>query len=271
LVGMVSVEHANIILQKCRGVDESPVVDDEGGLPKTVSVENSFRRGTVTTEKAVCDAMEDLYKRLPRLLRERATWSDAPGRAYPSTLRLTVRSVVRGEELHATLKRSRRRPFVTRSKQVPFDGQEVLQGKAREDKLRRLVEPLLRSLVLSSNDINVTRLSIAVADFQDTSPARSKMQVARIPSESHTVSLDTKAYSAVGMGSAYGKLQRSKQNAHEERRAAFMMYPTADQIDPCVLAELPEDIASEVQNNLRNSKAPKRRRIDHFFARRDQK
>jgi hypothetical protein len=181
------------LLQKCRGIDISTVEDDQGGLPKTVSVENSFKRGSVLTQVRVCQAMEELYNRLPRLLHERAGWSTAstkspaalsssplslsleprPPPDYPTTIRLTARIVVKDlSALQSPTGRSRRRPFMTHSKQVAFDGEafmnEISQPAAF---LRRCVNPLLRDLVFKSTDIDVTRLNIAVTNFRSSTLA----------------------------------------------------------------------------------------------------
>lgn len=175
------------MLQKCRGIDISTVVDDQGGLPKTVSVENSFKRGSVLTQERVCQAMEDLYTRLPRLLHERAGWSTStsskstastslplslslkpPPQDYPTTIRLTARVVVKDPSLQSSPTGStRRRPFVTHSKQVAFDGQAFMNESSQPATfLRRCVKPLLRELVFKSTDMDVTRLNIALTNFR---------------------------------------------------------------------------------------------------------
>jgi hypothetical protein len=92
------------LLDLCRGIDHTVVVDDEGGPPKTLSVENSFRRGTTTTMTIGVGStlpaqwhdklLGDLYRRLPRLFDDRTAWSTHPELAYPTTIRLTVRLVV---------------------------------------------------------------------------------------------------------------------------------------------------------------------------------
>lgn len=168
----ISQQKCAILLHLCRGIDTSQVVDDEGGLPKTVSVENSFRRGTVCSMEVLHEAMEDLYRRLPRLVENRKAWSDHPDKAFPTTLRLTVRQV------DNTLRRGKR-PFVTYSRQVPLKNAFFSCGNGNgtseqwSKAVRRLSQPLLQSLVLqqSADDgIDVTRVNIAVADFQDILP-----------------------------------------------------------------------------------------------------
>ena len=101
-----SEQQCDIILGNCRGLDKTRVVDDQGGLPKTVSCENSFRRGTLCSMKGVWVALGQLFDRLPRLLKDRTSWSKRPDSAYPLTIRLTVRVV------DECLRSAKRRPFV---------------------------------------------------------------------------------------------------------------------------------------------------------------
>jgi hypothetical protein len=157
-----------MLLQRCRGFDTSVILDDQGCAQKTISVENSFRRGTVLNPEAVWKGLEDLYIRLPRLLKDRRDWSRDPSKAYPTTIKLTARVVDR------TLVATRRRPFVTKSKQVPFPaGRELLEEadvNRQQFIVRQAIKPLVYALVLNSTGgsyLNVTRLNIAVTNFQD--------------------------------------------------------------------------------------------------------
>jgi hypothetical protein len=142
-------------------------LDDLGGLQKTLSVENSFRRGTVTTHKSVLAAMEDLYRRLPRLLWNRSQWSSDPARSYPLTIRLTVRSAQYAPGS------KRRAPSVTRSQQKPFrDGKLLLSGamateNERSALLRDCLEPMLQSIIFAGTEFDITRINICMANFQD--------------------------------------------------------------------------------------------------------
>jgi hypothetical protein len=163
-----SEEQCDLLIHRCRGLDTTEVVDDEGGLPKTVSVENSFRRGTIRSLEIVWRVLEDLFVRLPRLLQDRASWSLDPDHAFPTTIRLTIR-MVDPSLLH---KRTRRRPYVTRSKQAPFNGKALLQKQDKNDEqqsatLKRCVTPLLQHLLSETMDLNVTRMNIAVTNFRD--------------------------------------------------------------------------------------------------------
>jgi hypothetical protein len=128
-------------------------------LAQTLSVENSFRQGTLQTRQAMLQAMEDLYKRLPILLTERTNWSSNPKLAFPQTLRLTIRSV----SPHNNQR-------LTHSKQIPIDGNR-LSGKDPSDLLRHWVVPLLDLLLVSvahkDGAMDVTRINVALTNFQD--------------------------------------------------------------------------------------------------------
>jgi hypothetical protein len=161
-------ELCDLLLNRCKGLDASNIEDDGGGLPKTVSVENSFRRGTVRTLTDVWTALDDLCVRLSRLLCDRASWSDDPSRSYPTTIRLTTRMM----DPRLAMKR---RPFVTHSKQTAINGKALMKGSddVLEDEtkqagiLKEWVTPLVRQLIHSSIDINLTRLNLAVTNFPD--------------------------------------------------------------------------------------------------------
>ena len=86
-----SEEKCDFLINRCRGLDETEIIDDEGEAQKTLSIENSFRRGSVTTMEAIWRGLLDLFVRLPLLLRDRASWSGCPKKAYPMTIRLTIR------------------------------------------------------------------------------------------------------------------------------------------------------------------------------------
>jgi hypothetical protein len=169
-----------MLLEKCRGVDHSEIYDDFGGLTKTVSVENSMKRGTVTTRDLVWKEVHEFFRRLPRLLDERQSISLDPASAFPTTLRLTARVVDKA------LQASKRRPFTTRSKQVPFDGKTYMankEQKRRHAMMQKILDPMIRGLVFDQGAINVTRINLAVTNFQDL---QSKVQS---PSKGLSVSL----------------------------------------------------------------------------------
>jgi nucleotidyltransferase/DNA polymerase involved in DNA repair len=283
-----AAEHCHVMFQKCRGLDDSPVVDDNGGLSKTVSVENSFRRGTMLTQRAVDDAMEDLYERLPRLLKERALWSQASVKAYPTTIRLTVRSVIKaGSSMNqlASLQQTQRRPFVTHSKQMAIDGQALMaldDVNGKRNFLRRIVAPLMRTLLPSAEQINVTRINVATTNFQDillvaptphSTVRPSNLRLTQSPTcldGSPNLSGTTKGAAAVSVTSDVSDRRESITASKRNTRMSNLRQGDSELlvVDPAVLAELPEDIAAEIRRAYPQMKvaSTKRKRIDQFFA-----
>eukprot|EP00529_Nitzschia_sp_RCC80_P000522 CAMPEP_0113444458 /NCGR_PEP_ID=MMETSP0014_2-20120614/2675_1 /TAXON_ID=2857 /ORGANISM="Nitzschia sp." /LENGTH=869 /DNA_ID=CAMNT_0000335467 /DNA_START=555 /DNA_END=3164 /DNA_ORIENTATION=+ /assembly_acc=CAM_ASM_000159 len=165
------VEKCDTILDRCRGLDPTVVVDDEGGLPKTVSVENSFRRGTVCTVQTLWDVLDDLCTRLPDLLQDRSDSSDDPKNSYPTTIRLTARMVDRTLSQQKT--KQHRRPFTTHSKQVTIQGKRLLSttdGETESSIVKEWVSPLVHQLILTPErrqNMDITRLNIAATNFKD--------------------------------------------------------------------------------------------------------
>ena len=149
-------------------MDKSVVVDDEGAVTKTVSVENSFHRGTVKTMDRVWDELNVLFVRLPKLLEDRAIISAHPKLAYPSTLRVTVRI------LDPSLRGRKRRPFVTRSKQMAVNGKALMAATETTTKTTMLtdwVKPMVKTLLITERgtaELDLTRLNLAVTGFADT-------------------------------------------------------------------------------------------------------
>jgi DNA polymerase iota len=292
-----AAEQCRLILQKCRGVDDTGVVDDQGGLQKTVSVENSFRRGTMLTMAAVTSAMEDLYERLPRLLDDRALWSTAPTKAYPTTIRLTVRSVVRGSLLAQQQEtHTKRRPFATHSKQMTIDGRAIVELKdtvGRSHLLRQLFVPLLPALLQQTGSkIDVTRINIAVTNFQDLPPSSQKstrldgrlgwltqaqtrsfttpvegiLRVSEVASVSQAArSATTPLVAKLSFSSQSSQLSRASttwKRSNESKQPSTV-------VDPAVLAEVPAGIAAEVRHaylRVPLQVPAKRKRIYQFFA-----
>jgi hypothetical protein len=162
----ISSDQCTDILNLCRGHDSSKIIDDDGTLQKSLSVENSLRNGTIRTKEQVLLVMEDLYRRLPLLIQDRMEWSDRPSLAYPTTIRISARS-----SFDKIGHGRKNRKFITRSTQCKFDGQALctncLNANDAAILLRRSVSPLLHSLLFNSGDINVTRLNICVSNFQD--------------------------------------------------------------------------------------------------------
>jgi hypothetical protein len=161
------------LLENCRGLDTSEIVDDEGGLSKTVSVEDSFRRGTVQEAEGVWAALDMLCLRLPSLIRDRAAWSPNPKLAYPTNIRLTVR-LVDAKLSHL------RRPFATTSKQCKINGRLLLdtnEDSSQSMLLKAWATPLLKNLIVSTG-IDLTRMNLAVTNFVDLDTHQSPLKMA---------------------------------------------------------------------------------------------
>lgn len=279
------------------------IEDDQGGLPKTVSVENSFRRGSTRTLGAVWAALDELFVRLPRLLQDRKSWSPLQHNAYPRTIRLSLRMV------DASLRNQKRRPFQTTSKQAPFDGKILMREQdlqMQSNILKRAVSPLVYQLVKAhkGEEIDVTRINIAVTNFQDipASPGTTKAGTFARASPSGILSEQKPCATAGashipvrrgGMDAKDGifrselsrkrKLEKSNEmcvapkatnnsdgdSAYKQKSQYFsdraLSSEQADQIDPSVLAELPSDIAEEIREEYWPKS--KKRRIDQFFSR----
>ena len=196
-----SERHCEVLVNRCRGLDNTTILDDQGGLSKTLSVENSFRRGTIMSMKDLWKELDDLCRRLPRLLRDRISWSNQPSHAYPTTLRVTIRTVVpnntnhrpkvtgRQLQLQQNLQPRRRLPTTTCSKQSTFDGKTLLnlhEQLLKEPEtclyqqsqfLNRYALPLVRQLCSdhcnNKTRLDVTRLNLALTNFQDVSKTTS--------------------------------------------------------------------------------------------------
>ena len=158
-------EQTELIYSRCRGVDPVCLEDDQGGLTKTVSVEDSYKRGSLRTMDGVQKALNVLYHRLPALLDDRRADSDRSDLAFPHTIRFSARVVDETME-------HKRRPFVTSSKQCKFDGKSLMmlrEMKGRVDILRKAVDPLMKQILRDDETLDVTKLNIAVTGFADVS------------------------------------------------------------------------------------------------------
>lgn len=283
-----SKTRAHVLRLKCLGIDTTIVKDDNGGLAKTVSVENSFRRGTVKTREAVMDAARDVCRRLPDLLDERASISRNPSMAYATTIRLTVRLVVKDmSESEMASRGRRRRPFQTFSKQSSFQGKSMLTLKEDEKPsfLFQNILPLLQSLVLGNSSMDVTRLNLAVTNFCDldcqtamTSSTRSDsspgMQQSIISqARASPVEASPENVRKPRSQNTPSSCSRRSKNLHEPDEANLR----ASDIDPAVLEELPAHIRAQIQQNFpaaepmlsplaKRSRKKKTRRIDDFFS-----
>jgi len=166
LIIFTSDWQSDLLINRCRGIDSAFIQDDDGGTSKILSVEDSFIRGSITSEAAVEEKVESLLHRLLRLLDERKKDSDSPTMAYPKVLRLSLRFA---EELSTVRKQS----FITRSRQIGFDGKQFMKTKDENERLYNLshaVKPLIQHLLQIcsvSNSINVTRINLAATSFLD--------------------------------------------------------------------------------------------------------
>lgn len=268
-------------MSKCRGIDSTCIQDDGGGLSKTVSVEDSFRRHSVMTTDSVFHAVQDLCWRLPRLLDDRRINSHSPDQAYPTTIRVTA-GVVDGR-----LATTKRRPFVTKSKQCNF----ASVGKAlmatsdeveRSEILHEASRPLINGLLCNGGEIDVVRLNIAVTGFQDLaapaeSPSTASSPWAAFSTKRGPVEQEcsdckkTKPEATISNDAKQKKvpplLFAKKSGATGKQKGRSFVHHSTTDIDPAVLAELPADIQAEVLrtcNNTNNSST--KRTIDHFFS-----
>ena len=262
-----------MLLEKCRGIDQSKILDDDGSLTKTVSVENSMRRGTTLTKDSVWKEVNELFRRLPRLLIDRQLASMKPELAVPTTFRLTVRVV---DKSPVALKRS---PTATRSKQVPFEGGEYMRkGISHEQQfemLRILVNPLLDCLAFDQEYIDVTRINLATTNFLDLKKDFSHMSKGSFVPLSKYLS-----QSDIRQSTPLSSVKRSNHmaaNSFMTKRPkitpAISDISSNIVIDPTFLAELPPSIAEEVRKSYKQylpQKAIQKGKIDCFFARKNQ-
>mmetsp|Transcript_20490 Transcript_20490/g.58788 ORF Transcript_20490/g.58788 Transcript_20490/m.58788 type:complete len:351 (+) Transcript_20490:1-1053(+) len=163
LIDICGEAHSEILFARCRGIDPVHLEDDDGGLSKTVSVEDSYKRGSLRTIGGVQKALHILYHRLPALLDDRRVDSDRSDLAYPSTIRFSARFVDEMAE-------HKRRPFVTLSKQCKFDGKSLMvsaETNERVNIMRFAVDPLMKQVLRDDGKLDVTKLNIAVTGFAD--------------------------------------------------------------------------------------------------------
>lgn len=223
----------------------------------------------------VFSVMPDLCNRLPRLLSQRRSWSSRPSFAFPKTIRVTVRQFTTFIGRDQKTGESTGRPFVVHSKQSNIDGKRLMMLNSpfdEADMIRRAASPLLRSLLSctdkASSSMNITRINIAMSNFQDVDLTFSKVGDERnFFAEKLVVSpprqlLDKK-------GQSFSSPSATKPTFRSRQTPNSLLSLSADDIDPKVMAELPDDIASEVTKSLVGAGKKiisKKRRIDHFFA-----
>ncbi len=249
-----------------------PIVDDGGGLSKTVSVEDSFIRGSVLSFPVVEKKLELLYGRLLRLLIQRKGLSSSPLLSYPKVIRVSVRIVDR------TLEKIGRRPFRTVSKQKAFNGKQLMEEtelSRQESILKSSALPLLTSLLKCGEilELNVTRLNLAVVAFADVNSSSfaadskanetsSQQSLSTFFNQNHSASTATK--SGISSSTQQQKKRKgpllndvtvSSKRMKDNKPISRITQPTPkvikvpSGIDPAVFASLPSDIADEVLKN----------------------
>jgi hypothetical protein len=200
----------------------------------------------------VCHALDDLLRRLPLMLNDRTSWAANPELAFPTTIRVTVRLVDRN------LVGNKRRPFVTTSKQsrLPVGRALIQEGDSNKQTLLlgQHVTPLLNQLLqfsIKNKDINMTRMNIALTNFQDVP---SNNTLAPSPGQSLLFG-DAPKRNNVGNSQSPTKRIRFDSNPHT----------------PSNQAGAPSRFTYSIPNvkpNYSSSNRMKATRIDSFFKRR---
>ncbi len=291
-----SEEQCDLLLNRCNGIDTIPIVDDDGGLTKTVSVEDSFIRGSVITIDSVREKLSLLYGRLLRLLDQRRNISGNPNLSYPRSMRISIRFVDK------ELQNKGRKPFRTISKQSNFNGNLLLEEDIddetkKEHIIHSAASSLLDQLLLKLDPvagINVTRLNLAVISFADISIVdlgrkHFTQDMTREKNLSDYFSMERINTPIFNSPTPYRHEQSKKidlqedvqHDAHPTKRLKInhgkdetdsqQPLETPSWVDPSVFAALPKDIAHEVmthqrlhqQHNVQKKKASKG--IQSFF------
>ena len=249
------------------------ILDDGGGLSKTVSVEDSFIRGSILRFASVEAKLQLLYARLLRLLAQRRDLAAKPHLSYPKAIRVSVRIVDR------SLEKLGRRPFRTISKQSFFNGKQLMEQKdvmKQESLLKVSALPLLTSLLKDGKilELNVTRLNIAVIAFADIDSSLASGEIQSSDTKSQQRSLSTyftqnnnqaSRNNGEKISSPFVNKTKKRQsfstlteesskrhkevggNGHQTNLNEELKLPAG--IDPSAFASLPPDIASEVLKN----------------------
>lgn len=294
-------QQAELLCSRCQGVDPVSLEDDDGGLTKTVSVEDSYKRGSLRTMDGVQKALNALCHRLPALLDDRRADSDRSDLAHPTTVRFSARVVDETME-------QKRRPFVTSSKQCKFDGKALMMSREMNDRvdiLRSAVDPLMKQILRDDGKLDVTKLNIAVTGFADISVgvtvdtgSQQKSMAAFFGAGSAGGKSSVSSTVPVGVGvkrAAPSPVQTlddlfwakksaspvARESPKKKTDTPIQQHPST-KIDPSFLAALPPDLRAEVlasnqvQNAQRfgkNAESSKKKkgtsssngRIDNFF------
>lgn len=240
----ISEQQCDMILNRCRGIDNVSIVDDDGSLAKTVSVEGSFIRGSITSVDSVREQLKLLYERLLRLLDQRKQIAVNPNQSYPMSIRVSLRFVDQNFE------NSGRRPFRTVSKQQNFNGKKLWSTGSNDERksiLSNSALPLLQRILNDSNvKTNVTRLNLAVTSFADSTTQshcekQGQKHLANYFSSGNSIRKSTHATPHNCIKKKHS-LKRESVTVNKKAKVPIG-------IDPTVFASLPADIAREVVAN----------------------
>jgi hypothetical protein len=285
-------EQCDIILKKCQGIDDSIIIDDQGSLSKTLSVENSFRRGTMTNPNDIIVSMESLYSRLCRLVNQRirqyhkntptvtsTTHNGLLVMEYPNTIKVTIRFVMNDgtndeNNKNNNMNPRKRHPTVTRSQQLSWDNGKKLMYEGDMMKqiqyLRQGISPILRSLMIfpsknNGNHLDVTRINIALTNFVRDKAIVSTHAIAESIDDTMTIPSQMSSFrltspltpTSINSTNHVTKIKYQTSNCHEKDPLnndsnIVTLFPPIDEIDPHVLSELPIDIRNEVMTECIN-------------------
>lgn len=265
-----SEQQCDLILSRCNGIDRIPIVDDGGCLTKQVSVEDSFKRGTVTSVCRVKQKLTLLYGRLLRLLDQRREISPDPCRSFPKSIRLVIRVLDPKVE-----NSGRSRPFCTKSKQMTFNGKKLLdEGDEvkRESILRTSALTLLETLLEGKSDVNVTKVNLALVSFADIKSDLGKAGQRAVTSYFRaTDDSDCSATTCKRSSTSFTQASEKSQKKIKKSPDNPLRMPPPPGIDPSVFASLPVEIANEVMENQTfhqqyiGTKEKKAKGIERFF------
>ena len=247
-------------------------------LSKTLSVEDSFRRGTIIHEADVLRSIEILYNRLIQLYNKRLEQQkykknhhDIPHDTveYPTIIKLTVRFLSLEEPVLSSFKQ----PTVLKSQQCKFDGYQFLKQSNEQQKqlncLRLSFTPLLQSLVFTGNtSINITRLNIALTNFRTLPGGRTTSNNSHpfVNSYSQSCSIPINKILCVAMKDSDGsdsnptyvknvvQVSPQKRIRPSQTIATEPVALDGQIIDMQVLSELPPDIVAEIQRECQQQK-----------------
>jgi len=219
-------ERVEAIYLKCKGIDNTIIEDDGGLLPKTLSVENSHRRGTVVCRDELDRSLRILCDRLYELLVERRGEYDDNEilHSSPRTIRVSLCDVSQ----NYTRKR--------RSKQESFDG--LIFWKLCPDKRIKCIyeaaAPLMEALILPYQEFfNIINVNLAFCNFLGRGECKSYAKSL----DRHFTSMNTKIEKCpAGSGPNEGAFK-----SNECDNDIYIMSGA----DKNILAEIPSDMVAE--------------------------